>query len=187
VLTEDAERSTEASPGVRTLTDADAHHALRALEGPYLPWSSGAMRPRGLVTVCNDIVLGGRRRVVELGSGISTVLLSRLGRQLATTDDVRLVSVEHDERWAAWVSRQLRAEHATERATVVTAPLGPHRHADDHLRWYDEPTVLAGLDAAFGGEPIDLLIVDGPPAFDSGTGTARFPALPVLWALATRP
>ena len=47
-------------------------------------------------------------------------------------------------------------------------------------RWYDEAAVAAGLDTAFGGEPIDLLIVDGPPAFAVGHGTSRYPALPVL-------
>jgi hypothetical protein len=53
-------------------------HALAMLPGAYLPWSAGTMRPAVFVTVCNDIVLNDRRRIVELGSGISTVLLARL-------------------------------------------------------------------------------------------------------------
>lgn len=177
-----AERPPDQTPPGRTFGDADAHHALRALDGPYLPWSSGSMRPRGLVRVCNDIVLGARRRVVELGSGISTVLLSRLGTQLASVEDFTLVAVEHDERWADWVARQLEREHGGGvRTTVATAPLRAHPHADEHLHWYDGAAVTAALDAAFGRDLIDLLIVDGPPAFEEGMGTARAPALPVLW------
>ena len=65
------------SATMRRFTDAAARYALAALPGPYLPWGSGALRPAGLATVCNDVVLNVRRRVVELGSGVSTVMLAR--------------------------------------------------------------------------------------------------------------
>ena len=42
------------------------------------------------------------------------------------------------------------------------------------LAWYDE----AAIDAAVGA--IDLLVVDGPPAFEPGYGLARHRALVVL-------
>ncbi|HST38530.1 MAG TPA: hypothetical protein VLK58_03435 [Conexibacter sp.] len=66
-----------------TPEDLVALQVLRPLldTGGYLPWSSGAMRPSALVTICNEIVLGGRRRIVELGSGTSTLLLARLLRE----------------------------------------------------------------------------------------------------------
>ena len=38
----------------RAFGDEWALFALAALRGPYLPWGSGAMRPAGLVAVCND-------------------------------------------------------------------------------------------------------------------------------------
>ena len=169
------------SGGGRWFGDADARHALGALGGPYLPWGAGSMRPSGLVMVCNDIVLNDRRRVVELGSGISTVLLSRLCAQLAPAGGFALVSVEHDERWANWVTRQLWRETGEHDSVVVRAPLGFHPRADGQVGWYDGAALAAGLDAAFGSALIDLLVVDGPPAFEAGMGTARVPALPVLW------
>ena len=43
-----------------------------------------------------------------------------------------------------------------------------------------QAAVAAGLDTAFGAELIDLLVVDGPPAFAAGHGMSRYPALPVL-------
>ena len=42
------------------------------------------------------------------------------------------------------------------------------------------PRYDAGLDAAIGSDVIDLLVVDGPPAFAVGFAHARYPALPVL-------
>ena len=131
--------------------------------------------------VCNDIVLNHRCRVVELGAGVSTVLLSRLGRQLAAASGFRLVSVEHDDRWADWVTHQLAREAVGRDSVVVRAPLGFHPRADQDVGWYDESALTAALDAAFGADRIDLLVVDGPPAFEGGMGTARAPALPVLW------
>jgi predicted O-methyltransferase YrrM len=173
--------SPDASGGGRGFGDADARHALGSLGGPFLPWSAGSMRPSGLVMVCNDIVLNDRRRVVELGSGISTVLLNRLRAQLAPAGGFTLVSVEHDERWADWVTRQLWRETGDHDSVVVRAPLGLHPLAESQVGWYDGAALAAGLDAAFGTDLIDLLVVDGPPAFDAGMETARAPALPVLW------
>jgi hypothetical protein len=45
---------------------------------PALPWSDWAMTPAGLTTVCVEIASRARREVVELGSGVSTILIARL-------------------------------------------------------------------------------------------------------------
>lgn len=168
--------------------DAAARHALAALTGPYLPWGVGAMRPAGLVEVCNDIVLRERRRIVELGGGVSTVLLARLLAQGCPGSDPdsdpdadrRLITVEHDAVWARWLTGQLDREGLGRFARVVHAPLAPHERAIGGLSWYDADALEAGLDAALRGDPIDLLVVDGPPAWARGFELARYPALPVL-------
>lgn len=142
--------------------------------GGYLPWNSGAMRPSALVTICNEIVLGGRRRVVELGSGSSTVLLARLLREQG--DGATLDAIEHHEGWATWVRARLAREGLDAVARVTTAPLRPHPLGRDGLPWYArEP-----LAAALAGEPVELLLVDGPPAFEPADALARYPALPAL-------
>ena len=163
----------------RVFGDAAARFALGALSGPYLPWGSGAMRPAGLVAVCNDIVLNDRRRIFELGSGISTVLMARLLAQVSAGGDRRLAAVEHDARWRRWVVGQLAREAVGDHVAVVDAPLRP-RPADGSWSWYDEAALDAGLDGVIGGDLIDLLIVDGPPAFGDGLSLARHRALPVL-------
>lgn len=157
-----------------TTDDLHAWQVLRPLLdlGGYLPWSSGAMRPAGLVDVCNEIVLGRRGNVVELGSGASTALLGRLLR----TRGGRLSAVEHHEGWAEVVADQLRAEGLEDTATVTHAPLTEHPHSSGDLHWYS----AEALATVGGGDPIDLLIVDGPPAYATGMGLARQPALLAL-------
>ena len=162
-----------AGPRGRPFGDVEASFALRALPGPYLPWGSGSMRPSGLVEVCNDVVLNDRCNIVELGSGVSTVILARLLAQRAGTADRSVVAVEHDARWRRWVVGQLIAEGLDVDVTVVDAPLRPFVGGGG-LAWYDETAIDAAIDV------IDLLVVDGPPAFEPGYGLARHRALVVL-------
>jgi len=168
-------------PAGREFSDEAARSALAALTGPYLPWDSGAMRPAGLATVCNDIVLNRRRRIVELGSGISTVLLARLLCQSSPQGGFRIAAVEHDARWAQWVTEQLDREGTGSDVVVIHAPLAPHPRSERGLTWYDAAALTEGLRIALRGDPIDLLLVDGPPAYAAGHGLARYPALPVLY------
>jgi Methyltransferase domain len=149
-----------------SMSEADLHawQILSPLlsRDPYLPWTSGSMRPAGLVTVCNEIVHGSRTRIVECGSGLSTVVLARLLRERG---EGALVALEHDSHWAALVEEQLRREDLGEIARVHYAPLG------GEPPWYD---LHAGDRLP---DKVDLLIVDGPPAFDPRHGNRRAPAL----------
>lgn len=167
-----------ASQGTVEWTPHDllALQVLRPLldTGGYLPWSSGAMRASGLVTICNEIVLGGRRRVVELGAGTSTLLIARLLHEQG--GGATLDAIEHDARWAGWVNERLAREGLEAVARVTLAPLRPHPLALDGLPWY----AAGPLTAAMEGAPVELLIVDGPPAFEAAAALARYPALPAL-------
>lgn len=143
-------------------TDLHAWHVLRPLlDGrPYLPFSSGSMRASGLVHVLNRIVHRAPAEVVECGSGTSTVVMARLIAQRRTG---RLTALEHDARWATVVEEQLAAEGLHAIARVVLAPL--------EKGWY----ASAGVAAL--PTPVDLLIVDGPPADQPELALARHPAL----------
>jgi Methyltransferase domain len=149
----------------RHAEDLHAWHVLRPLldVGPYLPWSSGAMRPAGLVTVCNAIVSDARTSVVECGSGASTVLLARLLRERGAGT---LVSIEHDAGWAALTTDLLRRERLDAAARVVHAPL------TGDPPWYAPEPLEGALP-----DSVDLLVVDGPPAFEPGHEHRREPAL----------
>jgi len=145
--------------------DLHAWHVLRPLldRGGYLPWTTGSMRPAGLVVVCNEIVHGARTRIVECGSGVSTVVLARLLRERGAG---RLVALEHDRHWAALVHEQLRREALDGIARVLDAPL------EGEPPWYGPARLVEVPDE------LDLLVVDGPPACDAGHGMRRALALP---------
>jgi len=153
-----------------SLDDAAARQALSPLLGPFLPWSSGAMRPTGLLTVLNDVWFRRSPNIVELGSGVSTVILARLLHELGAG---QLLAVEHDQQWADRVEKQLGQERLNDVARVVRAPLRPSAHTWDSGEWYDEPVLLTAVE----GTAVDVLVVDGPPAWRPGSAHARFPAL----------
>lgn len=152
--------------------DLLALEVLRPLldAGGYLPWTEGALRPAALVAVCNEIALGDRRQVVELGAGVSTVVLARLLRERGG----RLTSLEHDSQWARVVRSQLAREDLTGVARLIEAPLEPHPLSLAGARWYPTSAVVE-LPAE-----IDLLLVDGPPGYGEGMAHSRYPALPAL-------
>lgn len=76
-----------------------------------------------------------------------------------------LVALEHDADWVESVSDMLRRESLDAFARVVHAPL------EGEPPWYAR-TALAQTP-----ETVDMLIVDGPPAFATGHGRRREPAL----------
>ena len=162
------------APGARDWDAADLEslEILRPLldAGGYLPWTEGALRPAALVIVCNEIVLADRREIVELGSGVSTIVLARLMRDR----EGRLTALEHDPDWAQVVRSQLKREGLTHVARLVEAPLEAHVLALDGAPWYTERAVVALP------SDIDLLLVDGPPGYGEGMERSRYPALPAI-------
>jgi len=144
--------------------DALALQALAPLSGPFLPWTDSSMRPSAIVRVLSDVVFNRRSRIVECGSGNSTIFLGRLLVSRGMTD-VHVHSLDQEARWADTTREALEREGLDGVVSVVTAPL-----VDG---WYDR-SALPQVDG------IDLLIVDGPPAYEDGNSHARSPALTVF-------
>lgn len=161
---------------LRELNDLRALQILAPLSRSYLPWSLIAMRPAALVAILNEVVVNQRRSIVECGGGVSTFYLGRLLEQTGG----RLTTVEHDERWATQLSEQLAAEGLAGHVNVVHAPLvqGAIGLNGPRTAWYD----AAALDHLRAGPPVDLLVVDGPPAYHAGLRHARYPAVPFFRA-----
>jgi predicted O-methyltransferase YrrM len=150
--------------------DLLAMQALAPLSSTYLPWSPSAMRPSAVVTVLNEIVIHERRTIVELGAGVSSCYVGRLLRHR----EGHLWTVEHDEKWADLVERLLASEGLSDMVTVVRAPLAPFPAAwpDEDAAWYERGI----LRDTFADRSIDLLVVDGPPAYQVGKHHSRYPA-----------
>ena len=92
--------------------------------------------------------------------------------RLLHTRGGRLVSLEHDQTWATRVQSNLAAAGLAEIAQVALAPLEPHPLARDGLQWYAQ-RALRSLPPR-----IDLLLVDGPPAFEPEIELSRYPCAP---------
>jgi predicted O-methyltransferase YrrM len=109
------------------------------------------------------------RRVVELGSGLSTLVCAYALQKVDPGG--RIISLDHDEHFAEATRRQLRMHGLEEIVQVIHAPLRDTPTDLGTQPWYTVPEAAVR-------EPIDLLIVDGPPG--GGRRLARYPAFPVL-------
>jgi predicted O-methyltransferase YrrM len=103
------------------------------------------------------------KTILELGAGQTSLLLDRLAREHL---DARIVTVEHDPLWSAHIGERVRHQ-------VHRLELKPYQENGLSYAGYD----IAGLalDA-----PIDMLLVDGPPAGDARRKFARHGCLGLL-------
>ncbi|WP_213451330.1 class I SAM-dependent methyltransferase [Rhizomonospora bruguierae] len=155
---------------MRDRKDLLAMQALAPLCTAYVPWSISAMRPSGIVAILNEITVNRRRTVVELGGGVSTLYIARLLQRRGG----HVWTVEHDEGWADLLTEELANEALDRTVTVIRAPLAPVGGGwpGEDGAWYAQDC----LGPALAGCRVDLLVVDGPPAYQAGRGHARYPA-----------
>jgi predicted O-methyltransferase YrrM len=128
-----------------------------------LPAAAGwALSPDLLAFLVRHIDVHRPNHIVELGSGLSTVIL---GLALKKTGG-RLTSIESDGHYLQETRTLLDAE-GLDNVKLLHIPLGEWQ---GHV-WY-EPERLESI------KDIDVLLVDGPPG--SIGKLARYPALPVF-------
>ena len=106
--------------------------------------------------------------VVELGSGVSTVLVAEALRRLGRG---RIVTIEHDAFWADSTHNEIVRRGLQDIAEARHAPLETLEVDGQARPWYATGPLQDLAD-------IDLLIVDGPPR--RVADMARYPALPFL-------
>jgi predicted O-methyltransferase YrrM len=106
--------------------------------------------------------------VVEASSGVSTLIIAYCLQRLGTG---KLISLEHEEKFAQATQNNLSQHGLDDVATVIYAPLVEVEINGAKWLWYDLTKVeIPGA--------IDLLIVDGPPG--TTQKLARYPAVPML-------
>ncbi|MEQ8473928.1 MAG: class I SAM-dependent methyltransferase [Marinoscillum sp.] len=144
--------------------DINSFEILRPLleNRPYVPFTKYALSPYAITLVINDILLHDRACVVEVGSGVFTLLLARLIEQNQLS--IKFYSLESDLVWTEKVRTQLRNEHLEQHVQFIHSPLGTSG-------WYDKSIIQKSL----VGTKIDCLLVDGPK---SVYGQERLDAIP---------
>lgn len=158
-----------------TTEDIYSLQLLRGLlDGPYLPFATSSLRPLYLANILNDIVINGRESVLEFGSGISTILIGRLARK--NNLPIKVLSVDHLDFWVEGVQEQVRKEGLEDIISLIHAPLKPCAPEAGTLPWYDTDIITAHT----GDRLFDLVIIDGPPAYETSKKEARYPAYPFI-------
>lgn len=148
-----------------------ATNFLAPLSTSYLPWSAFSMRPSGLVNVLNDIFINNRTMIVECGGGISTFYIARL----LSSKGGHLYTIEHNKKWIDLFQDGLKKEGLAHLVTFIYAPLKETNLALENTPWYDTEAISKQLAQDC---QIDLLLVDGPPAYEEPLKYSRYPAVP---------
>jgi hypothetical protein len=144
--------------------DTYALQKLAPLYRGYLPWTRASIRPRTIEICCNAITIMRPKLIVELGGGNSTFFFRALLRQLGSG---QLLTVEDNETWAAILEERLAAEALGAQGSICYAPPRAHEWSGIKGEWYDVSAIDSAL--AKAGEPVAMLVVDGPPASHAGT------------------
>ncbi|WMW23235.1 class I SAM-dependent methyltransferase [Methanolobus mangrovi] len=124
-----------------------------------------------MTTILNEIIINGRKEIVEFGSGISTIYIAKLLKEHGG----RLNSFEHDENWVHIITKLLKENNLNKSVSVNFAPLSKSKFCLDNCKWYDENIVRSKIIT-----PVDLIIVDGPPAYLNDLALSRYPAIPCI-------
>jgi predicted O-methyltransferase YrrM len=131
---------------------------LLNLDAAIPPTRGWAASPDVLLTLVESARSSEVRTIVDLGSGVSTLVLAK------SSPHARVISIDNSGEYAA-KTRQLLDNHKVTNVDLRVAPLTPHSSG---VIWYDS-SALSNL------AEIDLLFIDGPPATEDGQ--ARHPAL----------
>ena len=110
------------------------------------------------------------RVILELGSGTSTVIVARALQTLGYPPEMH-IAVDHDARYLSNTIQLARVNGVEPFVRFEHCPLAPV--PGYALPWY------SNVPETIGRAQIDLVIVDGPPAYEPGKEKSREPALPV--------
>jgi len=148
---------------------------LTGLNQPYpMPFGgSWALTPDAAAILAREIAIRKPNIIVELGSGVSTLMVGRLLQQM---QHGRLISLDHDPGWAEETRRNIVANGLQDYVEVLDAPLTKQQFDGKEFDWYRIPDQLRQI------ENIDMLTVDGPPQTADSAILARYPALPAFVA-----
>jgi hypothetical protein len=146
--------------------------AFIVLGRAFLPWTRAAMRPSTVVHILNDIFINDRRSIIEFGAGISTLYLAWAAKQ----KQMRYLSIEENQGWAETIRAMLQDNGLKDYCELHWVPREDEAEAGRSNRWYNKTEVRRLI----GKREFDLVVVDGPAAYQTGQEQARRPALDFL-------
>ncbi len=150
---------------IRSAKNRGVNHYSFSVVSSFLPFKSfipvtqWATSPTFLLHALNYIAINKPKIIVEFGSGVSTILISKL---LMVNDiDCSFYSIDHDADWLDKVDNWLQLEEAkSTRCNLLCIPLEEeYAFKGRPIKWYKTSIIT---DVLANRQP-DLLIIDGPP------------------------
>mgnify|MGYP001364393558 CR=1 FL=1 len=123
-------------------------------------------------TIVRECMINRPKLVVELGSGIST-LITAYALEQHGEKDAHIISLDHSQKYAQKTQDLLTLHELEAKAQVLYSPLEPTQIGNKTYSWYNKDRLTTK-------DTIDILIVDGPPL--KTNQLARYPALPLFFS-----
>ena len=143
-----------------------------------LPITAWSLNPREVLHICNEMVIGGKRQVIEFGMGFSTICLAQLIKIKGW--DAQIYTVDNSQEWVDKLMetvRELGLESYIKPIVVPITSLKKELAYKGQSVWYDVDQLTAKL---AGSPRFDIVIVDGP--YGGSTPFARYSAYPFIQA-----
>lgn len=142
-------------------------------DSPLFSITSWSIAPEFALWLHEHIKRHDVKRIVELGSGLSTVVLAATLKENGVG---KVLAIEHDPQYFSQTERLLAENGLTDWVELILSPLKTRQINRQNFRWYG--IKQKEIQQFLGDEKIDLLLVDGPPG--NVHPLSRFPAYPVF-------
>jgi len=143
---------------------------LIQINAPLPKMTGWAATPELSITILKQIIKHKPTFVVELGSGVSTIINCYGLKNYSPAG--KLISIDHDENYAQKTADELKIHRLQDIADIRCAPLTEIDLNGKSYKWYNPEKLHFS-------KKIDLLVIDGPPF--STQKDARYPAIPFLF------
>jgi predicted O-methyltransferase YrrM len=140
----------------------------------YLPRTGMSLTAYALAYIVNEIFINERKSIIEFGSGISTILMAKVAD--ARKIDLNIISVDEDLAWINKMQDILITENLQKYVHFIHSPIKTIDNKMANYRWYDEKVLELGCLGIF----FDMVVVDGPKAYEIGNELIRYHALHFL-------
>ena len=139
----------------------------------YLPFTPFSLNPYTIVHILNDILLNDRKQIVEFGSGLSTIIISRF---IKTNNlKTKILSVDNNKHWQTIIHKEVKKYNCGEGLILLHADIEKNEEKEfiiqDNDFWFNNSIVKKAIDRI---ENIDLVVVDGPSTVTSAY--VRYPS-----------
>tara|TARA_R110001599_G_scaffold353527_1_gene593626 strand:- start:72381 stop:73136 length:756 start_codon:yes stop_codon:yes gene_type:complete len=152
------------------LNDIQASLELAIIEVGFIPKSSYSMSPVALLHVINEIVINNRRVILEVGTGVSTVYIAKVARDLGL--ELEIISIDENPDWQNTILGYLKKLGCEDIVRFC------HSGIDEasEYGWYQEDVLSTFF--AKNSFRFDCIIIDAPSTHNHVSARSR--AIPFL-------